>query len=327
MNVVICGRFCSEAEALLRSNPKLALHLTTDNPEAKALASAEVLLIRSRTKISPEFLVGAPNLKHVITGTSGFDHIDLKACEIRGIKAYFCPDSNAQSAAELTWGLILSLVRKLPAANQALHAGSWNREPLVGQELHGKTLGVVGLGRIGRRVAQFGNAFGMRVIGFDPYVSNETFAELKVQRLAYTEVLRDAHILTFHVPSTKQTLRMINRSTLSEMTNDTLLVNASRGEIVCEDELIDALREGRLAGAALDVFTREPLDPTSQLAKLKNVILTPHIGALTHEAFRNSSREAAKKVFTVLEGEIASNSLPPQEPWILEPFGAKPAAH
>ncbi|MBX9766371.1 MAG: hypothetical protein K2X47_03790, partial [Bdellovibrionales bacterium] len=123
MNVVICGRFCSEAEALLRSNSNLALHLTPDSPEAHVLAIADVLLIRSRTKVTAEFLVGAPRLKHVITGTSGFDHIDLKACETRRIKAYFCPDSNAQSAAELTWGLILSLVRKLPDANRALHAG------------------------------------------------------------------------------------------------------------------------------------------------------------------------------------------------------------
>ena len=326
-NVLICGRYCSEAEAHLRSDPRLEVQITKDDPDLRWLAWAEVLLIRSRTKVTGELLSRAPQLTHVITATSGFDHIDLANCKARGVQAYFCPDANAQSAAELTWGLILSLVRKISTSQAAIRSGVWNREPLIGEELFGKTLGIVGLGRIGRRVAGFGRAFGMRVIAFDPYVTNQVFDDLGVKRLAYTEVLRDAHILSFHVPSTRQTLRMVNRSTIAEMTSDTLLINASRGDVVCEDELADALRERRLAGAALDVFTREPLDPESQLARLKNVLLTPHIGALTHDAFRNSSHAAAAKVFDLLEGRIPKDLLPPQEPWVLEPFGPRADSH
>ena len=319
---LITDRFDIEAYAMLKGDPRFDIVQTASpTPTVEELAMAEALVIRSRTRIDSELLLKAPKLQVIITATSGFDHIDLEATEARKLAVMYTPEANAASACELTWALVLACARRIPEAQRAIKGGEWKREALNGRELTGKTYGIVGLGRIGSRVAKVALAMGMKVIALDPYKEEEHFAAVGATRVSLEEIIRLSDVISFHVPSTPETQYLLGRNFLESMNPEVILVNTSRGSLVSEKDLIEAVASRWIAACGLDVFEREPLTRQSQLLSFPNVVLTPHLGATTREAFAASSREAAEKLQAFVAKGTVADSLPPQEPWWAAGFG------
>lgn len=320
-HVLITDRFDLEAEAKLRSTPGLVVTKSAKPiPTDEELRSAEALIVRSRTRIDEALLARAPKLKVVVTSTSGFDHVDLAQTTSRGVKVMYTPEANAPSAAELTWALVLATMRKIPAAHRAVKAGDWNRELLMGRQLAGLTYGIIGLGRIGTRVARIARAFGMNLVAFDPYKDEAYFEREHCTRLSLDELFKNADVVSCHVPATAETHHMIRRLSLVEAGHDIVFVNTSRGSVIEEHILVEALEKGWIVTAGLDVFEREPLSRTSHLVGRDNVVLSPHIGATTTEAFRAASLDAARKVAEFAATGTVSDPLPPNEPWMAGGF-------
>lgn len=315
-SIIVSEVFAPQALAKLKS---LGTHnvLTPTNEKElhEALTECEILIIRSRTRIDQNLLLKCPQLRLIVTATSGFDHINFEECRKRQIHMAYTPSANAQSTAELTLALILNLLRHLPMAAQAASSGAWRKHIPRGHELKGMHLGIVGLGRVGQKVAKLGHAFGMRVHACDPYLEADVFKELQVEPLALSELFHVADVLTLHVPLTRETRHMINAQTLRSMNSDAYLINAARGELVNEAELCLALDEGLLRGAALDVFEREPLAKDSRLLKRANVLLSPHIGAYTESALLTASLETVDCVAEFLRTEKVKDPLPSHLPW------------
>lgn len=336
MKVLVTDRFDAEAFALLKTGKGFtASRSETPEPTETELKNIEALLIRSRTKITADFLAKAPSLKLIITSTSGFDHIDLEATEKAGIKVMYTPSANAASACELTWSLVLAASRKVVPAHRAVKSGNWKREALMGTQLSGKTYGIIGLGRIGTKVARVAQAFGMKTIAFDPFRDEEYFVEHACERMSLDELFKFSDVVSCHVPATSATVDMIPPLYIREGTRGIIFVNTSRGQVIPEESLIEALNEGSFAAIGLDVFEKEPLPRDSKLLSLENVVLTPHIGATTHAAFAAASFEAAEKVLNYVATGALSDVLPGNEPWMIGGFktsaqaarGPKPNRH
>lgn len=307
MNVFIAEMYATEALAILRARRDLQF---VDSPK-----TCEILLIRSQTRIDKDFLKAAPNVKMIVTATSGFDHIDWRECVARQITVSHTPDANAGATAELTLFLMSALLRNTLGQIDNAKRGKWRDGLVRGSSLEGQTVGIVGLGRVGRRVARLAGAYGMKIVGHDPYVSADVFSSLGVERLAFVELLRASEIVTFHVPLTRETKHMINLPTLREMQSETYLVNCSRGAVIDESEVLVALREGHLSGCAFDVLEREPPITNSELLRTPNVILTPHVGAFTIQAFERASVAACERVIEFLEEKPVADTLPLSVPW------------
>ncbi len=315
--IVVSDRFDSEALARLSSHSLLRVERAL-KPDliGTDLSAVNGLIIRSRTFITKELLSRATQLRVIVTSTSGFDHIDLEACEAANVKVMFTPEANAASASELTWGLLLACARKIPAAQRALETGNWNREPLMGTELSGKTIGIIGLGRIGTRVAKIASAFGLATLAYDPFRDEDYFRSRGCQRVGLDELLKLSDVVTCHVPATPDTNRMISRNALADAGDELIFINTSRGSVVSETVLTEALDEGWIAACGLDVFEREPLSRDSKLLNRPNVVVSPHVGATTREAFRAASHEAADKIIAFAERGIVSDELPGSQPWL-----------
>lgn len=318
---LITDRFDIDALALLKGDSALRVEISAQpTPTEAELADVEGLIIRSRTKIDRALLEKATKLKVVITATSGFDHIDLDATRERGLIVMHTPDANAASAAELTWALVLACARRIPDAHRAVKNGDWRREALTGIQLAGRTYGVCGLGRIGTRVARIAHAFGMKVIGFDPYKDDSFFEDEKIGRVSLEELLKLSDVLSFHVPATEETHHMIKEANLEYLNRGAILVNTSRGSVIAEKDLAFAIEHGWIAACGLDVFEKEPLPRQSALTAFPNVVLSPHLGATTREAFALASREAAEKLLTFARSGQSSDRLPPEESWVAMGF-------
>lgn len=284
------------------------------------LVGTHALIIRSRTRIDEELLKKARQLQLIITCTSGFDHIDLEATQKWGVTVMHTPSANIQSAAQLTWGLVLNCVNNILQGSKMVKAGDWNRDQITGFELNGRTYGIIGLGRIGTRVAEIAQAFGMSVVAYDPYQEDEVFERLGIPRLSYEEVLKTADVLSFHVPRTLETEHMLNRSHFEYIHRGLVLINTSRGSVINENDLAEALEKGWLRSAGLDVYEKEPLHRNSKLLTFPNLVLTPHIGANTEDAFFKASQVAANKLVAFFNDGSTSDTLPPRAPW----YGATP---
>jgi D-3-phosphoglycerate dehydrogenase len=320
--ILVTDRFAQDVYLYLQQQSKFEV-VRADSPShlpLEQLVSAHALMIRSRTRIDEELLKKARNLQVIITATSGFDHIDLEATQKWGVTVMHTPSANIESAAQLTFGLLLSCATNLVQGHKMMKAGDWHRDQLVGLELSGRTYGIVGLGRIGTRVAQLAQAFGMNVVAFDPYQEDEHFEKYNVARSSYEEVLKTADVLSFHVPKTLETDYMLNRSHFEYLHRGIILINTSRGSVIHELDLCEAIENGWIRAVGLDVFEKEPLPRTSKLLTYQNVVLTPHIGATTEDAFYKASNIAAQKLVGFFLDGSTSDTLPPQVPW----YGATP---
>ena len=250
----------------------------------EAARDCEGLVVRSETKVTAQVMDGLPRLRAVGRAGVGVDNIDVAAATARGVVVMNAPDGNTMTTAEHTMALLLSLARRVPQGHASLRAGRWERKKFVGVELRGKTLGIVGLGRIGRVVASRAQGFEMRVVAFDPFVAPEQARELEIELLPLEEVCARADFLTVHTPLTAETRGVIGARELARVKRGARVINCARGGLIDERALHDAIREGRIAGAALDVFEQEPPPGDHPLLSLEEVIVTPHLGASTKEA-------------------------------------------
>lgn len=266
----------------------------------------DALIVRSASKVTAEVLSRAENLKIIGRAGVGVDNIDVNAATERGIIVINSPDGNTIAATEHTFAMMAALSRNIPQANKSMHAGNWDRKKFVGVELRNKTLAVIGLGRIGAGVAKRAQAFEMNVIAYDPFVSAERAESLGVKLFELDELFKAADFITVHMPLTKKTENMITLDKMKMMKPTTRLINCARGGIINENDLAVALREKIIAGAAIDVFTSEPLDKNSPFIGLENIILTPHLGASTVEAQIGVSVDVANGIVDALNNRPVS---------------------
>jgi len=281
----------------------------TDRPALlSALAEASAILIRSATNVDAEAIAAAKNLKVIARAGVGLDNVDIKAATAAGVMVVNAPTSNIISAAELTVGLILSIARHIPVAHASLAAGLWKRSKYTGVELYEKTVGIVGLGRIGALITERLQAFGMIVVAYDPYVTGARAQQLGVTLVSLEELLKSSDFVTIHMPKTTETTGMIGTDQFALMKPTAFIVNVARGGLIDEDALYAALKSNRIAGAGLDVFVSEP--PTgSPLLALDNVVVTPHLGASTHEAQEKAGVSVARSVRLALDGELVPDAV------------------
>ncbi len=281
----------------------------TDRPALlSAVADADAILVRSATKVDAEVIAAAPKLRVIARAGVGLDNVDIKTATNAGVMVVNAPTSNIISAAELTVGHILSLARHIPAAHNALAQGQWKRSKYTGVELYEKTVGIIGLGRIGALITARLQAFGTKVIAYDPYVTTARAQQLGVQLVSLDELLTDADFITIHMPKTPETTGMISDDQLAQMKPTAFIVNVARGGLIDEDALYRALSTHSIAGAGLDVFVSEP--PTdSPLLGLENVVVTPHLGASTDEAQEKAGVSVAKSVRLALSGELVPDAV------------------
>ena len=281
----------------------------TDRPALlEAVHSANAILVRSATQVDAEVLAAAPNLKVIARAGVGLDNVDIKAATAAGVMVVNAPTSNIISAAELTCGHILSLARHIPAAHAALAEGKWKRSAYTGTELFEKTIGIIGLGRIGALIAERMKAFGTKVVAYDPYVTSARAQQLGVQLLTLEELIETSDFITIHMPKTPETTGMIGKAQLAAMKPTAYVINVARGGLIDEEALFEALTNNIIAGAGLDVFVSEP--PTgSPLLGLPNVITTPHLGASTDEAQEKAGISVAKSVRLALGGELVPDAV------------------
>ncbi len=268
-----------------------------------AIGDANALIIRSATDVTAELLAAAPNLLVVGRAGIGLDNVDVDAATKRGVLVVNAPQSNVLSAAEQTMALILAQARNVAQADAALKAGRWERSNWTGIELHGKTLGIIGLGRIGKLVAQRAGAFGMHLIGFDPYISDDRAREMGVERVDLDGLAERSDVITVHVAKTPETTGLIGRDFLAKAKDGVRIVNVARGGIVDEEALHEGLTSGKVGAAGLDVFDSEPCID-SPLFSLPNVVVTPHLGASTVEAQDRAGITIAEQVALALDGDF-----------------------
>ncbi|MDX6409624.1 MAG: D-3-phosphoglycerate dehydrogenase / 2-oxoglutarate reductase [Gaiellaceae bacterium] len=279
-----------------------------DSDLAETIGRYDAIIVRSATKVTADLIARADNLKVIGRAGVGIDNVDVEAATRRGIVVANAPESTVISAAEHTIGLLVALTRNIPQAHAALKQGRWERKTYGGVELADKTLGVLGFGRIGQQVARRAAGLGMRVIAFDPFVSPDRFRELGVERVENEEdVYRAADFLTLHLPLTDETRQSINADAFAKMREGVRIVNAARGALVDEDDLLEALKSGKVGGAALDVFSTEPY--SGPLLELDNVVVTPHLAASTEEAQDRAGVIIAEQVAAALDGGLVTNAV------------------
>jgi D-3-phosphoglycerate dehydrogenase / 2-oxoglutarate reductase len=293
-------------------------------PLEERIGDYDAIVIRSGTQLTGDLIERADRLKVIGRAGVGVDNVDVEAATRRGIVVANAPESTVVSAAEHAIGLLVALVRNIPQAHAALKEGRWERSAHGGIELEGKTLGVLGFGRIGQQVARRAIGLGMRVVAYDPFVSRDRFRELGAEKAETAEdVLDVAEFLTLHLPLTPETQGFFDTKAIARLPDGARIVNAARGELIDEGALVDALRSGKLAGAALDVFSDEPY--TGPLLELDNVVVTPHLAASTEEAQDRAGMIVAEQVAAALDGELVSNavnipSIRPEDLEVLGPY-------
>lgn len=302
--VLVSDPLSARAISMLRAAPGLSVE------ERKGLGEADLLplvtdidawIVRGATKVTRRLIEASPQLRWVARAGAGLDNIDVAAAKERGIDVLNVPGANAVAVVELVFGLLLGLMRHIPAADASVHRGEWDKSKLMGRELRGKTIGIVGLGKIGRGVAQRARAFEMTCLGCDPLVPDDAIRAMNVEPLPLDALLEQADVLTLHVPLSGETKGMISAERLALLPRGAILVNAARGGLVDEAALVAALDNGAIAGAALDVFANEP-PGNSPLARHPRVVATPHIGAATAEAQEAVGEEIVRLLLARMGG-------------------------
>jgi len=308
--VLVTDEIDPEGVALLAADPKISVDEVPTLPKEELLnriADYDAIVGRSATRISAELLERGRKLKVVGRAGVGVDNIALDTATSLGVAVINAPAGNTIAVVELFFGAVISLLRHIPRADSSMHSGRWDRSALLGSELKGRTLGIVGLGRIGGEVATRARAFGMNVIAYDPYIAQSRFEALRVQEIKSLEsLLEQSNILTLHTPLTEETTGMIGKRELGRLPQQALVVNMARGGIVDEEALLDALNNKHLSGAVIDAYEKEPLATDHPFRMMSNVLLTPHIGASTMEAQRNVAVDVCVAVRdALLSGELS----------------------
>jgi D-3-phosphoglycerate dehydrogenase / 2-oxoglutarate reductase len=310
MKIVVCDPISPKGIALLQQRPEFQVVVLPKRlTEAELLpivSDAAALVVRSETKVTRKVIESAPKLRVVGRAGVGVDNVDIEAATQHGTVVMNTPGGNTVTTAELTFTMLLSLARKVPQAHATMVAGKWDRKLFQGTELAGKTLGVLGMGRIGTEVAKRAIAFGMRVIAYDPYLTEERAKAIGAGFAdSVDQIYTSADFITVHMPVTPETKNMLNATAFTKMKPGVKIVNCARGEIISENDLIAALESGKVAGAALDVFSVEPLAADHPFRKQPNLILTPHLGASTEEAQEKCGIEVAEVIAGyLLTGEV-----------------------
>ncbi len=314
-HVLIPDQVHPSALDILKAHPEIAFTAPGQMKRDQLLAAvpeADALIIRSASKIDAEVIAAASKLKLIARAGVGVDNVDIPAATARGIVVMNTPDGNTISTAEHTFGLMLALARWIPQAHATLREGKWDRKTFTGVELRGKTLGIIGFGRIGRAVARRALAFDMTVIAHDPFVSADFAASLGVTLVALDDLYAQSDFITLHALLTDETREMINRGSIAKMKASVRIIDAARGALINESDLAEALKSGRVAGAALDVFTEEPPPPDNPLIGLPNVVHTPHLAASTEDAQIVVAVEAAGLIADALLKNEYKNVVNPE---------------
>ena len=314
MNVLICDPISSKGIDYFRQQAQLKVTVLEQRLSEAALLSlvpeAEAMVVRSETKITRKVMEAAPRLRVVGRAGVGVDNVDVETATARGIVVMNTPAGNTISTAELTFSMLMALARKIPQANASMKAGEWNRKAFSGTELNNKTLGILGMGRIGAEVARRAVAFGMKVLAYDPYLNPARVTALQVELVNDLDLLYpQVDFLTVHMPMTEETRGMVNAAALARMKKGVRVLNCARGGILNETDLLVALNSGQVAGAALDVYETEPLPKDSPLRAHANVIMTPHLGASTEEAQENVGLEVAEAITDYLVNGAVRNAV------------------
>ncbi len=303
MKILVTDTIAEEAMNLLKKNHKVTFKDITGEELAREITPYHALMVRSGTKVTEDAINNAENMLVIGRAGIGVDNIDIDAAARKGIKVVNSPTGATISVAELTIGHMLSLARHLPRADRTTREGEWAKKKLKGMELNGKTLGLVGCGNIGRVVAEHARAFNMQVIGYDPYIPKEKLEKEGIRKMESVEdVVTVADFISIHVPHIPETHHLINEKMLAKMKPSAYLVNCARGGVVDENALYHALKENSIAGAALDVYEKEPARD-NPLFKLDNITFTPHIGASTKEGQIRAGTICAEQVLKVLDDE------------------------
>ncbi|MGD9991314.1 phosphoglycerate dehydrogenase [Pseudonocardia sp.] len=307
--VLLAEKLAPSAVELLGDDVEIRHVDGTDRPALlSAVADADALLVRSATKVDAEVLAASTRLKVVARAGVGLDNVDVPAATARGVMVVNAPTSNIVSAAEHAIALLFAAARHIPPADAALRQGQWKRSAYTGVELNGKTVGIVGLGKIGQLVAQRLAAFGVTLIAYDPYVAPARAAQLGIELASLDDVLRRADVISIHLPKTPETLGLIGKDQLAVTKKGVIIVNAARGGLIDEVALAEAVRSGHVGGAGIDVYVTEPTT-SSPLFELENIVVTPHLGASTDEAQDRAGTDVAKSVQLALAGEFVPDAV------------------
>ena len=328
MKVLVSDNLAEKGIAVLRRTPGLQVDVKTGMSADELISRIgeyDALLIRSATRVSADVIAAADNLKVIGRAGVGVDNVDLAAASRRGVIVMNTPGGNTITTAEHTLSLLTSLARNIPQADDSLRRGRWDRKRYQGVELSGKVLGIIGLGRIGKEIAGRAQAMGMQVVAYDPLLSLEEARKLGVELLSLEQLYPLADFITVHTPLTEETRHLIDRRSIAKMKQGVRIINCARGGIVHERALYEAIVEGRVAGAALDVFEQEPPASDNPLLGLEQVICTPHLGASTAEAQEKVAVAVARQVADFLTRGVISNALnmpmlPPKAQAMLNPY-------
>lgn len=311
IRLLVTDELSKEGLEMLREGGQVQVDIRPGIPHdelLKIIGDYDALIIRSGTKVNAEVIEAGRNLKVIGRAGVGVDNVDVRAATRKGILVMNTPAANIISAAEHTMAMMMALARKIVWADASLKRGEWKRSKFTGFELNGKTLGIVGIGRVGGEVAKRAKAFQMKLIGYDPYIPPEIAVKLGVRLMPLEQVIEEADVITIHAALTPSTHHLINKDLIAKMKPNAIVLNVARGELIDEEALYEALKERRIAGAALDVFSKEP--PTgSNLLTLDNIVVTPHLGASTKEAQEKVSTEMAEHVKMFLVDKRISNAV------------------
>jgi len=306
MKVLVTDKLADEAIKLLKENGLEVKYEELDHDGIlREIENYDAIIVRSRTKVTADIIEKGARGKLKVIGRAGIgvDNIDVNKATELGIKVVNAPTGSTKSVAELAFAHMLALARFIPKADSSMRRGEWLKKQLRGIELYGKTLGLIGSGNIAQHMARIAKGFGMNVLVYSPHCTDEKAKKMGAKRASLEEVLRESDFVSIHIPHTEETHHLLNKKNLSLMKPTAYLINCARGGIVNEEDLYELLKEGKIAGAALDVFEQEPPSPDNKLLKLENVTLTPHLGANTKEAQIKAGTICAEQVIKALRGE------------------------
>lgn len=311
MKILVADKIAESGVALLREQGFEVVEAAGSSPEKvlELVRDVDAIIVRSATQITREVIEAAPKLKAVGRAGVGVDNIDVDAATDRGVIVMNTPGGNTIATCELAFTHLLCAARPIAQADASMKAHKWEKKKFEGVELNGKVLGVLGLGRIGSNVARRAQAFNMRVLAYDPYLTAERARAINVEKVTLDQLFAEADFITIHMPKTEETEHMINADSLAKMKKGVRIVNCARGGLIDEPALAEALKSGKVAAAGLDVFEEEPLSKDSPLHGLPNLVMTPHLGASTTEAQEGVGIEVAEAISSVLKGGVIMNAV------------------